>query len=96
MIINFFKAALLFQRKSKDADYSALIWLPPFMKNLNSLVVKQFIHVHALGIDHQQTILRLVHKCITPIYRGISFSYNLWPKFAKLLATWLITIHEFH
>ena len=31
MIVGFFIAAFLFQRKSEDANYSALIWLPPYI-----------------------------------------------------------------
>ena len=30
MIVVFFVAAFLFQIKSEDANYSALIWLPPY------------------------------------------------------------------
>ena len=31
MIVVFFKAAFLFQRKREDANYSALIWLPSYV-----------------------------------------------------------------
>ena len=32
MIVGFFIAAFIFQRKNKDSNYSALIWLPPLQK----------------------------------------------------------------
>ena len=31
MIVVFFIMAFLFQRKNEDANYSALIWLPPYI-----------------------------------------------------------------
>ena len=34
------------------------------------------------GIDHQRTILSLVHKRITPMYSYL-FIYNIWPEFAE-------------
>ena len=47
------------------------------------------------GIVHQQPILRLLPKCITPM-TSLLFITNIWPEFAELLASHPITIHEFH
>ena len=38
------------------------------------------------GIDHQQTILRLLNEIITPSYL---LMYNLWSEFAELLGLYL-------
>ena len=35
MIVVFFTAAFLFQRQSQDANYFALIWLPPYSNILS-------------------------------------------------------------
>ena len=63
--------------------------------------IKQYINNNLFifslfeGIDHHQTILRLLYKCITPLYSSY-FINTIWPEFTKLLATRQITIHEFH
>ena len=36
MLVVFFIAAFLFQRKGEDANYFALIWLPPHVKIISN------------------------------------------------------------
>ena len=45
------------------------------------------------GIDHQQTILRLFHKCITSMSSSL-FLINCLPEFIESLDTRQMTIHE--
>ena len=46
-------------------------------------------------IAHQQTILWLLHICITPM-TSYYLNNNIWPEFAELLATCPISTHKFH
>ena len=64
-------------------------------KERNMLFHKEFDLKLLKGVDHQRTILSLVHKYITPM-NSYLIIYNTWLEFVKFSSYTANTIQKFH